>query len=79
MVPILPPMFPSRFCIGRVQGFSTHLHDGQQRVEPVQARARGRHRHAHHRQRAQRGHHAGQVRRAARARYDHLHSAARTT
>ena len=47
-----------------------HLHDRQQRVQPVEARQR--HRHADHRQRRRRGDHAGQVRGAAGAGDDHL-------
>ena len=49
-----------------------YLHDGQQGVQAVQARARRRHGHADDRQGRQRGHHAGQVRGAARACDDDL-------
>ena len=50
-----------------------HLHDRQQRVEPVELRER--HRHADHRQRRHRRGHARQVRGAAGARDDHPQAA----
>ena len=52
-----------------------HLHDRQQRIEPVERRAL--HRHADHRQHRVGRHHAGQMRRAAGAGDDHLEPALR--
>ena len=49
-----------------------HLHDGIERIDA--GHRLGFDRHAEHRQRRHRGGHAGQVRRAAGARDDHLHA-----
>lgn len=51
---------------------SADLHDGQQRIQPIEVGALRRHGHAHHRQRRGGGDHARQVRGATSTRNDHL-------